>query len=120
MSNYLPKSTDTTGQVTGAAPRHRKLWIATGVVGLTGVVSLAAVGAATGAGAAGVGRVAGNLKWSTTEQFVKDDGPDRDDHNRDDDWNKGDHDEGQVREVRCDDDALVEAFVRLNNEEGGT
>ncbi|MFG3704521.1 right-handed parallel beta-helix repeat-containing protein [Micromonospora sp. NPDC047670] len=67
MSNYLRKNAENT-----APKSRRKLWLATGVAGLTGVVSLAGVAAASSAGAVGVDRLA-DLKWSTAEQVAKDD-----------------------------------------------
>ncbi|MFI1197478.1 hypothetical protein ACH4T9_30055, partial [Micromonospora sp. NPDC020750] len=57
--------------------------------------------------------------WSDAEWSGQDDwsGKDRD-KGRD---GRGERDEeGRVREVPCDDDALVEAVVRANNELGGT
>ncbi|MGC4805988.1 right-handed parallel beta-helix repeat-containing protein [Micromonospora sp. DT233] len=72
MSNYLRKSNDA---VSGTAPRTRgrKVWLASGLAGLTGVVSLAGIGVATNANAVGIDRLA-DLKWSAAEQFVKRDG----------------------------------------------
>ncbi|SCG45176.1 right-handed parallel beta-helix repeat-containing protein [Micromonospora coxensis] len=68
MSNYLRKNSENT-----APGSRRKLWLATGVAGLTGVVSLAGVAAGTSAGAAGADRLA-DLKWATAEQVTKDAG----------------------------------------------
>ncbi|WP_247685551.1 right-handed parallel beta-helix repeat-containing protein [Micromonospora sp. C31] len=73
MSNYLRKNAENT-----APKSRRKLWLATGVAGLTGVVSLAGVAAASSAGAVGAERLA-DLKWSTAEQVTKDDVAGRDD-----------------------------------------
>ncbi|PZF98460.1 hypothetical protein C1I99_13335 [Micromonospora deserti] len=92
MSNYLRKNKTSTK----AAPR-RRIWVATGVAGLTGVVGLAASGAATSAGAAGVDRLA-SLKWSTAEQVVKADGK------RDDAAQGEKHDRGKGEDDRSGGD----------------
>ncbi|MFG1954736.1 hypothetical protein ACGFIZ_27575, partial [Micromonospora sp. NPDC048830] len=114
---------------TAAPNRRRRIWVATGVAGLTGVVGLAAIG-----GLAARNDRSDDTKTdqhaASTRQNVSDTGRAEEEAGEEsgkDDWrdewsdrDERDHDEGQVREVRCDDDALVEAFVRLNNEEGGT
>ncbi|MGN9813699.1 hypothetical protein ACTMSW_30675, partial [Micromonospora sp. BQ11] len=67
MSNYLRSNDDAARQTTSAAGR-RKLWLATGVLGLTGAVSLTGV-------AYGVGGVNGpaDPEWSTAQQYNDDD-----------------------------------------------
>jgi hypothetical protein len=110
MSNYLTNN-EASGRAT--AKRRRKLWLASGVAGLTGVISLAAVGVAGSAGAVG-------LNWNTA-QVSKDgdqhgeEGRDRD-KDRDQDRDK-DHERG--KEVPCDTDKLIQAIVFANNKHGG-
>ncbi|MEU8053134.1 hypothetical protein AB0B99_24915, partial [Micromonospora haikouensis] len=130
MSNYLRKNDDT-AQRTTFKTRRRKVWLASGVAGLTGVVSLAGIGVAGSAGAAGMDRLT-NLKWSTAEQVAKDgghgqdergqrgtDGEDRGkkdyrgEESRSDEW-------GRVQEVPCDPDRLIAAIIRANADDGGT
>ncbi|WP_229400023.1 collagen-like protein [Micromonospora okii] len=73
MSNYLRKNDDTGKKKAAGTRGRRKVWLVSGVAGLTGVVSLAAIGVGTSAGAAGMDRLT-DLTWSTAEQFVKGDG----------------------------------------------
>ncbi|MFD4205739.1 hypothetical protein ACFWRG_07080, partial [Micromonospora tulbaghiae] len=148
MSNYLRNNNDATSK-TISPLRRRRMWLATGVVGLTGAVSLAGVAYAT-TGATGPHRLA-DVKWSTTQQlsdgdhgdkgeygrdgYDKDghdkgkDGKDRGQEGRDrgewgpekGDWDKdGKDDHGKTREVACDDDALVDALELANRDHGGT
>ncbi|MGC4755801.1 hypothetical protein [Micromonospora trifolii] len=119
MSNYLTNN-EASGRAT--AKSRRKLWLASGVAGLTGVISLAAVGVAGSAGAVG-------LNWNTAQ--VSKDGDqrgdeardwdkdeNRDDKNRDKDKDKDkDHERG--KEVPCDTDKLIQAIVFANNKHGG-
>ncbi|MBQ1033725.1 hypothetical protein KBX26_27385 [Micromonospora sp. C97] len=117
MSNYLTNN-EASGRA--AAKRRRKLWLASGVAGLTGVISLAAVGVAGSAGAVG-------LNWNTTQ--VSKDGDQRgdegrdwedknqDDKGRDDKGRDKDHERG--KEVPCDTDKLIQAIVFANNKHGG-
>ncbi|MER5456009.1 right-handed parallel beta-helix repeat-containing protein [Micromonospora sp. NPDC002389] len=107
MSNYLPNDDDRPT----ASKRRRKLWVASGVAGLTGVVSIAAVGVA------GAGAVTGeNVKWSTAQQVSKDG------HQSDDRGGKKDRDRHDERgkEVPCDTDKLIEAITLANNRNGAT
>ncbi|QLQ36825.1 hypothetical protein [Micromonospora robiginosa] len=148
MSNYLRNNDDaTTTRETVSPLRRRRLWLATGVVGLTGAVSLAGVAYAT-TGVTGPHRLA-DVKWSTTQQLSDDDhGGDKatedehgkDEHGKDDyrgdeygkdgkdrgqegrdrgEWG-GEEDHGKAREVPCDDDALVDALELANRDHGGT
>ncbi|WP_327041427.1 hypothetical protein OG400_30440 [Micromonospora ureilytica] len=118
MSNYLTNN-EASGRAT--AKSRRKLWLASGVAGLTGVISLAAVGVAGSAGAVG-------LNWNTAQ--VSKDGDQRGDEARD--WDKDkdkdrdkdknkdenkDHERG--KEVPCDTDKLIQAIVFANNKHGG-
>lgn len=122
MSNYLTNN-EASGRAT--AKRRRKLWLASGVAGLTGVISLAAVGVAGSAGAVG-------LNWNTAQvskdgdqrgdearDWDKDEDKDKDrdtNKDRDKDENK-DHERG--KEVPCDTDKLIQAIVFANNKHGG-
>ncbi|MEV0810870.1 hypothetical protein [Micromonospora sp. NPDC050200] len=132
MSNYLRNNDDANRETTSPI-RRRRLWLATGVVGLTGAVSLAGVAYAT-TGATGAHRLT-DLKWSTAQQLTKDDGKDRDEHGEDRDERGEDRDErgkdrdergedrdehGRVREVPCDDEKLIEAVDLANRDQGGT
>ncbi|MBB5825456.1 hypothetical protein [Micromonospora carbonacea] len=137
MSNFLRKNHDAAGETTSRT-RGRKLWLASGVAGLTGVVSLAGVGFATSAGAAGMDRLT-DLKWSTAEQVAKDDGG----YGRDEREGRKERDErderggqrpgedgkaedgkgedwGRVQEVPCNPDRLIAAITRANADNGGT
>ena len=114
MSNYLTNN-EASGRAT--AKRRRKLWLASGVAGLTGVISLAAVGVAGSAGAVG-------LNWNTAQ--VSKDGDQRGDEARD--WDKDkdrdkdkdkDKDHERGKEVPCDTDKLIQAIVFANNKHGG-
>ncbi|MFI6236489.1 hypothetical protein ACIBD9_23265 [Micromonospora sp. NPDC050784] len=124
MSNYLTNN-EASGRAT--AKRRRKLWLASGVAGLTGVISLAAVGVAGSAGAVG-------LNWNTAQ--VSKDGDQRGDEARDwgkdEDRNKDrdkdrdkdkdkdrDKDHERGKEVPCDTDKLIQAIVFANNKHGG-
>ncbi|WP_350934395.1 hypothetical protein [Micromonospora mangrovi] len=141
MSNNLRNNDDATRETTSPI-RRRRLWLATGVVGLTGAVSLAGVAYAT-TGATGPHRLA-DVKWSTAQQVSDDnhgdeqgdekdrdarnaedqygrDGKGRDErgeHGRDKDRDRDDH--GRVREVPCDDEKLIEAVDLANRDHGGT
>ncbi|MER5704167.1 hypothetical protein ABT023_19815, partial [Micromonospora sp. NPDC002296] len=59
-----------------------------------------------------------DAEWSgQNDSSGKDDRPGKDDQSGKDRGGRGERDEeGRVREVPCDDDALVEAVVRANNE----
>ncbi|MBG6064306.1 hypothetical protein [Micromonospora ureilytica] len=120
MSNYLTNN-EASGRAT--AKSRRKLWLASGVAGLTGVISLAAVGVAGSAGAVG-------LNWNTAQ--VSKDGDQRGDEARD--WDKDedknkdrdkdkdkdrDKDHERGKEVPCDTDKLIQAIVFANNKHGG-
>ncbi|WP_030488281.1 hypothetical protein [Micromonospora chokoriensis] len=114
MSNYLTNN-EASGRAT--AKSRRKLWLASGVAGLTGVISLAAVGVAGSAGAVG-------LNWNTAQ--VSKDGDQRGDEGRD--WDKDkdkdrdkdkDKDHERGKEVPCDTDKLIQAIVYANNKHGG-
>ncbi|MFE9190903.1 hypothetical protein ACFYL6_14945 [Micromonospora sp. NPDC007208] len=120
MSNYLTNN-EASGRAT--AKRRRKLWLASGVAGLTGVISLAAVGVAGSAGAVG-------LNWNTAQ--VSKDGDQRGDEARDrdkdEDRNKDrdknndkdkDKNDERGKEVPCDTDKLIQAIVFANNKHGG-
>ncbi|MDG4811304.1 hypothetical protein O7634_31505 [Micromonospora sp. WMMD1120] len=118
MSNYLSNN-EASGQATGK--RRRKLWLASGVAGLTGVISLAAVGVAGSAGAVG-------LNWNTAQ--VSKDGDQRGDEARDWDKDQGrdegrdkdrdrDRDHERGKEVPCDTDKLIQAIIYANNKHGG-
>ncbi|MEU8301460.1 right-handed parallel beta-helix repeat-containing protein [Micromonospora sp. NPDC048909] len=125
MSNYL--TNNEAAEPAAGAKRRRKLWLVSGVAGLTGVVSLAAVGVATGAGAVG----ADGLKWATAQVSRDgdqgadrgDEGRDRHDHDKDRDKNKDkdkkDHDD-RAKEVPCDTDKLIQAIVFANDNHGAT
>ncbi|MCK1835778.1 hypothetical protein, partial [Micromonospora sp. R42003] len=144
MSNYLRNNNDATSK-TISPLRRRRMWLATGVVGLTGAVSLAGVAYAT-TGATGPHRLA-DVKWSTTQQLSDDDHGDKGEYGRDGydkdgkdgkdrgqegrdrgewgpdkgDWGKdGKDDHGKTREVACDDDALIDALELANRDHGGT
>ncbi|OHX06756.1 hypothetical protein [Micromonospora sp. WMMB235] len=149
MSNYLRNNDDATSK-TISPLRRRRMWLATGVVGLTGAVSLAGVAYAT-TGATGPHRLA-DVKWSTTQQlsdgdygdkgaegeydkdgYDKDgygkDGKDRGKEGRDrgewgpdkGEWGKdGKDDHGKTREVPCKDEALIDALELANRDHGGT
>ncbi|TWH65495.1 putative outer membrane repeat protein [Micromonospora olivasterospora] len=116
------------GADTAAPIRRRRLWVATGVAGLTGVVGLAALG----------GLAARNDKSDTPErvadnhaaapQIASDAEPGHDadekqnraDPNDRDGKGRADWDRGRVREVPCDDEKLVEAIDLANRDHGGT
>ncbi|MFJ8830639.1 hypothetical protein [Micromonospora aurantiaca] len=149
MSNYLRNNDDATSK-TISPLRRRRMWLATGVVGLTGAVSLAGVAYAT-TGATGPHRLA-DVKWSTTQQLSDDDhgdkgaegdygrdGYDKDGYGKDGkdrgqegrdrgewgpdkgEWGKdGKDDHGKTREVPCKDDALIDALELANRDHGGT
>ncbi|MFI6784314.1 hypothetical protein [Micromonospora sp. NPDC050276] len=122
MSNYLTNN-EASGRAT--AKRRRKLWLASGVAGLTGVISLAAVGVAGSAGAVGLNWNTAQVSkdgdqrgdeardWDKDEDRNKDRNKDRDkDKNRDKDHERG-------KEVPCDTDKLIQAIVFANNKHGG-
>jgi predicted outer membrane repeat protein len=130
MSNYLRNNHDATRE-TISPLRRRRLWLATGVVGLTGAVSLAGVAYAT-TGVTGAHRLA-DVKWSTAPHNSGDDSRDRgkgaeDEHGKGrghegrdgGEWDAGKDEYGKVREVPCDDDALVDALDLTNRDHGGT
>ncbi|WBB91680.1 hypothetical protein [Verrucosispora sp. WMMC514] len=129
MSNYVAKNNASEPEAT--PKRRRKLWLASGVAGLTGVVSIAAVGVATGAGAVGTD----GLRWSTAQQVSRDGDQnavapeehkgkkeDRADnaaderarHDQKRDGDKRDH----GKEVPCDSDKLIQALVYANENHG--
>ncbi|MFC0504704.1 right-handed parallel beta-helix repeat-containing protein [Micromonospora costi] len=121
MSNHL--TNNEAAEPAAGAKRRRKIWLASGVAGLTGVVSLAAVGVATGAGAAGVD----GLRWATAQvssdgdQGRGDEGRDRhgkDDKDKDKDKDRK-HDE-RGKEVPCNTDKLIQAIVFANDNHGAT
>ncbi|MFF3869722.1 hypothetical protein ACFYZF_28620, partial [Micromonospora sp. NPDC001898] len=133
---------------TPPAKRRRALWVATGVAGLTGVVGLAALGGlATREDKSDDANRLSDQHSATAKQNVSDAGRADEERGKEsggqdsgkqddrsgaewsgqDDWSGKDRDgrderdeDGRVREVPCDDDALVEAVVRANNELGGT
>ncbi|GAB3862990.1 hypothetical protein GCM10029963_70550 [Micromonospora andamanensis] len=130
MSNYVAKNN--ASEPEAKPKRRRKLWLASGVAGLTGVVSIAAVGVATGAGAVGTD----GLRWSTAQQVSRDgdqnavapeghkgkkedradnaaDERARHDQKRDDE--KNDH----GKDVPCNSDKLIQALVFANENHGG-
>ncbi|WBB54023.1 hypothetical protein [Verrucosispora sp. WMMD573] len=130
MSNYVAKNNASESEAT--PKRRRKLWLASGVAGLTGVVSIAAVGVATGAGAVGTD----GLRWSTAQQVSRDGDQnavapeghkgkkeDRADdaaderarHDQKRDGEKRDH----GKDVPCDSDKLIQALVFANENHGG-
>ncbi|MFC0032447.1 hypothetical protein ACFFMM_23280, partial [Micromonospora chaiyaphumensis] len=82
MSNYLRNNDDASRETTSPL-RRRRLWLATGVVGLTGAVSLAGVAYAT-TGVTGPHRLA-DVKWSTAQLTSDDEGSEArdDEHGRD-------------------------------------
>ncbi|KAB1937498.1 hypothetical protein F8271_18980 [Micromonospora sp. ALFpr18c] len=112
MSNYLTNN-EASGRAT--AKRRRKLWLASGVAGLTGVVSLAAVGVAGSAGAVG-------LNWNTAQVSMDGDQGGDEGRNWDKDKDKDkdrDKDHERGKEVPCDTDKLIQAIVFANNKHGG-
>ncbi|MBX7266106.1 hypothetical protein KIF24_08775 [Micromonospora sp. Llam7] len=124
MSNYPAKNN--ASEPGAASKRRRKLWLASGVAGLTGVVSIAAVGVATGAGAVG----ADGLRWSTAQQVSRDGDvspeeaeghkgkkEDRGQDERGGDRDKRDH-KDRGKEVPCDTDKLIQALVHANENHG--
>ncbi|WP_410813618.1 right-handed parallel beta-helix repeat-containing protein [Micromonospora sp. 067-2] len=137
MSNYL--TNHEAAEPAARAKRRRKLWLVSGVAGLTGVVSLATVGVATGAGAVG----SDGLKWATAQVSLSDDqdvdrsDEDRDRHDSDKDKDKDkdnkdhkdkkdgkddgkkDHDD-RTKEVPCQTDKLIQAIVYANQNYGAT
>ncbi|MBU8855966.1 MULTISPECIES: hypothetical protein [unclassified Micromonospora] len=145
MSNYLRNNNDATSK-TISPLRRRRMWLATGVVGLTGAVSLAGVAYAT-TGVTGPHRLA-DVKWSTTQQLSDGDHGDKGEYGRDgydkDGYDKdgygkdrgqegrdrgewgpdkgkdGKDDHGKTHEVPCDDDALLDALELANRDHGGT
>ncbi|GHJ15169.1 hypothetical protein [Micromonospora sp. AKA38] len=144
MSNYLRNNNDATTRETSSPLRRRRLWLATGVVGLTGAVSLAGVAYAT-TGVTGPHRLA-DVKWSTAQQLndgdhggeATEDEHGKDEHGKDGkdehgqegrdrgEWGQdrgewgGEDEHGKAREVPCDDDALVDALELTNRDHGGT
>ena len=136
MSNYL-RNNDDASRETISPIRRRRMWLATGVVGLTGAVSLAGVAYAT-TGAAGPHRLA-DVKWSTAQQLTKDgdhgeknradergrDGKERFERGRDgkeleERGRKEEPEFGRVFEVPCRNEKLVEAIDLANRDAGGT
>ncbi|MFJ8583019.1 hypothetical protein ACIRG9_31570, partial [Micromonospora sp. NPDC093277] len=126
MSNYLPNN-DHPARETTSLFRRRRLWLATGVMGLTGAVSLAGVAYAT-TGVTGAHRLT-DLKWSTAQEVTSDDGQGEakaSDEQRDKDQDGKDgkdrdvKDERRQEEVPCRSEKLVEAVDRANREFGGT
>ncbi|NGM14383.1 hypothetical protein [Verrucosispora sioxanthis] len=143
MSNYVAKNNASESEAT--PKRRRKLWLASGVAGLTGVVSIAAVGVATGAGAVGTD----GLRWSTAQQVSRDGdqpaatpaapagkkgapgqadrGDERNGEHRGDERN-GDNRGADRRmpvpppegkDVPCDSDKLIQALIFANENHGG-
>lgn len=134
MSNYVAKNNASEPEAT--PKRRRKLWLASGVAGLTGVVSIAAVGVATGAGAVGTD----GIRWSTAQQVSSDSdqgavAPEghkgkKDDRARDDrgdDRAREERGEGRGpddhkdrgKEVPCNTDKLIQAIIFANENHGG-
>jgi hypothetical protein len=131
MSNYVAKNN--ASEPAAKPKRRRKLWLASGVAGLTGVVSIAAVGVvATGAGAVGTD----GLRRSVAQQVSRDGDQnavapeghkgkkeDRADnaaderarHDQKRDGEKRDH----GKDVPCDSDKLIQALVFANENHGG-
>ncbi|GGM58713.1 hypothetical protein GCM10011608_49660 [Micromonospora sonchi] len=138
MSNYVAKNN--AAEPEAAPKRRRKLWLASGIAGLTGVVSIAAVGVATGAGAVG----SEGLRWSTAQQVSKDGdrgAAEREEHQgkKDGEEHQGkkggeehqgkkggeehqgreDEREHRGKEVPCDSDKLIQAIIFANENHGG-
>ncbi|MGC5052107.1 hypothetical protein ACLQ2S_11720 [Micromonospora sp. DT48] len=124
MSNFLAKNNASEPEAT--PKRRRKLWLASGVAGLTGVVSIAAVGVATGAGAVGTD----GLRWSTAQQVSRDGDQSAEatatpegHKGKRDDRAGGDHGgkrgEDRGKDVPCDSDKLIQALVYANENHGG-
>ncbi|MBQ1050498.1 hypothetical protein KBX50_18730 [Micromonospora sp. C51] len=130
MSNYVAKNNASESEAT--PKRRRKLWLASGVAGLTGVVSIAAVGVATGAGAVGTD----GLRWSTAQQVSRDGDQnavapeghkgkkeDRADNAADErarhDQKRDDEKRDHGKDVPCDSDKLIQALVFANENHGG-
>ncbi|MFI7550027.1 hypothetical protein ACIBQ2_09780 [Micromonospora sediminimaris] len=130
MSNYVAKNNASESEAT--PKRRRKLWLASGVAGLTGVVSIAAVGVATGAGAVGTD----GLRWSTAQQVSRDGDQnavapeghkgkkeDRADNAADErarhDQKRDDQKRDHGKDVPCDSDKLIQALVFANENHGG-
>ncbi|MGC4896115.1 hypothetical protein [Micromonospora sp. DT31] len=89
MSNYLRNNNDAARRSISPL-RRRRLWLATGVLGLTGAVSLAGVAYAT-TGVTGPHRLA-DVKWSTTQQLGDEDRADKgagDEHDKSGEWAPG-------------------------------
>lgn len=120
MSNHLRDNDDATRETTSPF-RRRRLWLATGVVGLTGAVSLAGVAYAT-TSATGTHRT--DLKRSTAQQITSDGATSGDqnaqDQARPDGKARGGAEGGEVREVPCDEKELVKALDLANRNAGGT
>ncbi|MEU1759133.1 hypothetical protein, partial [Micromonospora sp. NPDC005652] len=126
--------------------RRRALWVATGVAGLTGVVGLAALGGlAARDDRSGTEPVADNHAaapqnaGNDSDSGKRDEGHGKDEHGKDGkdrgqeghdrgewgpdkgDWGKDGKDgHGEVREVACDDDALIDALELANRDHGGS
>ncbi|MFF5218684.1 hypothetical protein [Micromonospora sp. NPDC000442] len=130
MSNYVAKNNASESEAT--PKRRRKLWLASGVAGLTGVVSIAAVGVATGAGAVGTD----GLRWSTAQQVSRDGDQnavapeghkgkkeDRADNAADErarhDQKRDDEKRDHGKDVPCNSDKLIQALVFANENHGG-
>ncbi|MEV4715070.1 hypothetical protein [Micromonospora sp. NPDC049374] len=130
MSNYVAKNNASESEAT--PKRRRKLWLASGVAGLTGVVSIAAVGVATGAGAVGTD----GLRWSTAQQVSRDGDQnavapeghkgkkeDRADNAADEraryDQKKDGERKDHGKEVPCDTDKLIQSIIFANENHGG-
>ena len=120
MSNHLRDNDDASRETTSPF-RRRRLWLATGVVGLTGAVSLAGVAYAT-TGASGTHRT--DLNRSTAQQITRDGATSGDQNAQDqaspDGKVKGGAEGGEVREVPCDAKELVKALDLANRDAGGT
>ncbi|MER6593737.1 hypothetical protein ABT214_18160, partial [Micromonospora purpureochromogenes] len=116
-----------------SSTRRRKLWVATGVAGLTGVVGLAALGGLAARNDNSDDPQRASDSQAAPKQNVSDAGPDSDkrddkgkghddragsDRDRDKDRDRDEH--GRVREVPCDDEKLIEAVDLANRDHGGT
>ncbi|MFI5838078.1 hypothetical protein ACIA5A_30865, partial [Micromonospora sp. NPDC051300] len=108
MSNYLRNNDDaTTTRETVSPLRRRRLWLATGVVGLTGAVSLAGVAYAT-TGVTGPHRLA-DVKWSTTQQLGDDHG---------DEATEDEHGKGDYRDEHGKDDYRGDEYAKDGKDRG--
>ncbi|WP_018252119.1 hypothetical protein [Salinispora mooreana] len=133
MSNYQAQNNAVNPGA--ASKRRRKLWLTSGVAGLTGVVSIAAVGlTGVGAGAQDLARSAAQIAKSGDQgadagREGREGGWDGNreggwDGNREGGWD-GKRDEGnrgkkeRGKEVPCKTDKLIQAIIYANNNQGG-